>query len=86
MNRIDEIQARLAEINTAIDTATGDELTALETEARGLLDELHQLQAEAEQRQALRASVAAGAGTKVPTDSSKQISICGIQFVQFCLL
>lgn len=67
MNRIDEIQARLAKINTAIDTATGDELTALETEARGLLDELHKLQAEAEQRQALRASVAAGAGTKVPT-------------------
>lgn len=67
MNRIDEIQARLAEINMAIDTATGDELTALETEARGLLDELSKLQAEAEQRQALRASVAAGAGTKVPT-------------------
>lgn len=66
MNRIAEIQARLAEINAAIDAATGEELTNLETESRSLLDELHGLQAELEARQQLRSQIAAGA---VPTQT-----------------
>ena len=69
MNRIAEIQARLAEINTAIDTATGDELTALEDESRGLLEEMRRLQDEAQARQQLRSQIAAGAGvpSAIPT-------------------
>lgn len=63
--RIKEIQARLAEINTAIDNATGEELTVLETESRSLLEEMTRLQSEATARQELRNQIAAGAGTPV---------------------
>lgn len=66
MERITEIQARLAEINAELDNATGDALTALETESRNLLDELNRIQGEVQARQQLRASIAAGAGTAVP--------------------
>lgn len=66
MERITEIQARLAEINAELDNATGDALTALETESRNLLDELNRIQGEAQARQQLRASIAAGAGNPVP--------------------
>lgn len=66
MDRISEIQARLAEINAAIDTATGDALTALETESRTLLDELNGLQQTVQARQALRNQIAAGAGVPSP--------------------
>lgn len=66
MERITEIQARLAEINTALEAATGEELTALETESRGLLEELNAIKGEAEKKQQLRSSIAAGAGTPVP--------------------
>ncbi len=65
MNRINEIQARLAAINTELDTAEGDALAALETEARSLLDELNGLQQTAQSRQELRSLVAQGAGTPV---------------------
>lgn len=61
MDRISEIQARLATINTELDTATGDALTSLETEARGLLDELTRLEAESRSRQQLRQRIADGA-------------------------
>lgn len=67
MERITEIQARLAEINAELDNATGDALTALETESRNLLDELNRIQGEVQARQQLRASIAAGAGTPVPS-------------------
>lgn len=69
MERIREIQARLAEINTALDTATGETLTALEEESRGLLEEMGRLQGEAQARQQLRSQIAAGAGTPaaIPT-------------------
>ena len=66
MDRISEIQARLAEINTLLDTATGDELTKLEAESRGLLDEMQTIQNEAQARQQVRASIAAGAGNPMP--------------------
>lgn len=65
MHTIEEIQARLAEINAAIDGATGDDLTALEAEARSLIAELEKLQAEAAKREEMRSSIAAGAGTKI---------------------
>ena len=66
MERITEIQARLAEINTALEAATGEELTNLENESRGLLEELNAIKGEAEKKQQLRSSIAAGAGTPVP--------------------
>lgn len=67
MTRIEEIQARLAEINAEVDTATGDALTALETESRTLLEELNGLQQAAQTRQQLRQQIAAGAGAPVHT-------------------
>lgn len=70
MERINEIQARLAEINTELDAATGDALTALETESRSLLDELDTLQKAAQARQQLRQDIASGAGAKVPGASA----------------
>lgn len=66
MERITEIQARLAEINAALDSATGDELTALETESRGLLDEMKKIETEVQARQQLRKDIAAGAGAPSP--------------------
>ncbi len=66
MNRIEEIQARLAAINTEIDNATGEALTALENESRSLLEELNILQTELDARQQLRSKIAAGAGTLIP--------------------
>lgn len=58
--RIDEINARLAAIRNEIDTATGDALTALETEVESLTTERSQIMAEIQSRQALRNRVAAG--------------------------
>jgi HK97 family phage major capsid protein len=60
--RIDEILARLAAINTESETATGEALAALEAEARSLTEELNGLRGEAQRRQQLRASIAAGLG------------------------
>lgn len=74
MDRISEIQARLAEINTELDNATGDAFTALENEARSLTEELNGLRAEAQRRQALRASIAAGAGTPAAQQPAAQRS------------
>lgn len=70
MDRISEIQARLAAINTEIDTAEGDALTALETESRSLLDEMKSIQETAQARQALRSQIAAGAGTPMPGNTT----------------
>lgn len=64
--RIKEIQARLAAIQAEIENAEGEVLTALEEEARTLLDELNTIQQTAQARQALRNQIAAGAGTPVP--------------------
>lgn len=60
MDRIAEIQARLAAINTELETAEGDALVALETESRNLLNELKGLQNAAQSRQQLRSQIAAG--------------------------
>lgn len=59
MERINEIQTRLAAIDTELETAEGDAYTALETEARSLLDELNGLR-QVEARQKLRDNIAAG--------------------------
>ena len=64
MNRIDEINARLSAIAEEIEKE-GADLDALEQEIRSLNEEKRQLQETAEKRQALKASVAAGAGMTV---------------------
>lgn len=74
MDRISEIQARLAAINTELDSAEGDALTALESESRTLLEELNGLQQTAQARQNLRNQIAAGAGTTIPVPTSRQVS------------
>ena len=58
--RIDEINTRLAAINTELDTAEGDALTALEKEANDLIAEREKIKGEIQTRQATRASIAAG--------------------------
>lgn len=58
--RIDEINARLAEIQNEIDAATGDVLTALENEVAALTAERQQIIDEAQTRQQLRSNIAAG--------------------------
>lgn len=60
MHTIEEINARLAAIAQECENASGDALTALETEAAELTAERTRLMAEAQSRQALRASIAAG--------------------------
>lgn len=74
MERIAEIQARLAAINTELDTATGEALEALEAESRSLLEEMTRLQNEAQARQQLRQNIAAGAGVQVQAAAPAQPS------------
>jgi len=66
--RLEEINARLAAIQTEIDAATGEQLTALEAEVEALTAERQQIMNDIQTRQQLRASVAAGlVGTVVET-------------------
>lgn len=74
MERIAEIQARLAAINTELDTATGEALEALEAESRSLMEEMTRLQNEAQARQQLRQSIAAGGGVQVQAAAPAQPS------------
>lgn len=78
MNRLEEIQARLAAIATEIETATGDALTALETEVANLTEERNSIEAENTRRQQLRSNIAAGAQpgvqTVVPAEPSSVIT------------
>lgn len=60
MRTIEQINTRMAEIQQELETATGDQLTALETEFNTLTAERDQIRAEAQTRQQLRANVAAG--------------------------
>ena len=62
MDRISEIQARLAAINTEMDSAEGEAFTALETEVRSLTEELNGIREDVQRRQQLRQQIAAGAG------------------------
>lgn len=58
--RLDEINARLAEIQGEIDAAAGDTLSALEAEVESLTAERQQIMAEIQTRQQLRTNIAAG--------------------------
>jgi HK97 family phage major capsid protein len=67
--RIDEINTRLSAIQSEIDSATGETLTALEAEVAQLTAERQQIQNEVQTRQQLRANIAAGlvTGTTIET-------------------
>lgn len=58
--RIEEINTRLAAIEGEIESATGEQLTALETETTELMAERQQILAEVQTRQQLRQNIAAG--------------------------
>ena len=57
---LDQINIRLAAIQTELETATGDQLTALEQEVETLTAERTRIQNEAQTRQQMRANIAAG--------------------------
>ncbi len=67
--RIDEINTRLSAIQNEIDSATGETLTAMETEVAVLTAERQKIQNEAQTRQQLRNNIAAGlvTGTTIET-------------------
>ena len=73
--RIDEINARLAAIETEIDAAEGDALTALETEVSELTAERSQIQADIQARQQLRNNIAAGAVSGTIIENPKEENI-----------
>lgn len=58
--RLEEINARLAAIQNELETATGEQLAALETEVANLTEERQQIMNDVQTRQQLRANVAAG--------------------------
>lgn len=60
MNRIEEINERLAAIETEIANATGDALRALEEEVDELIDERTTQEGEVQRRQQMRSRIAAG--------------------------
>lgn len=60
MNRIEEINERLAAIETEIANATGDALRALEEEVDALIAERTTLEGEVQRRQQMRSRIAAG--------------------------
>lgn len=60
MRTIEQINTRMAEIQQELETATGDRLTELEQEVATLTAERDQIRNEAQTRQQLRASIAAG--------------------------
>ena len=71
--RIDEINTRLAAIQTELETAEGDALTALEQETSDLIAERTRLQNEIQTRQELRGRVAAGlVGTVTETHTEEE--------------
>lgn len=69
--RIDEINTRLAAIQTELETAEGEALTALEQETADLIAEREKIKGEVQTRQALRASIAAGL-TGTVTETKKE--------------
>ena len=74
--RIDEINVRLAAIQTELETAEGEALTALEQETDNLIAERNQIQNEVQTRQQLRGKVAAGlVGTVTETHTEEETNM-----------
>lgn len=72
--RIDEINARLTEIRGLIDTASGEQLTALEQEVTNLTAERQQIENEAQTRQQMRDSIAAGLVTGTTIENIEEVN------------
>lgn len=72
MKTVEEIQARLAQIAIEAETATGEALTALETEQRSLSTELDNMLDEAKRKQAMRDEVARGVGITVNPQANSE--------------
>ena len=70
--RIDEINTRLAAIQTELETATGDQLTALENEVNDLTTERQKIMNEVQTRQQLRADIAAGLVTGTIIENNEE--------------
>ena len=70
--RIDEINTRLAAIQGELDTASGEALTALETEVASLTAERQQILDEVQTRQQLRANIAAGIVAGEPIENQEE--------------
>lgn len=75
MDRIKEIEERLAAINNEVDAATGDALAALESEVASLTEERKGLMAEVQTRQQLRSDIAAGVVAGKTIDTPKEDTI-----------
>ena len=73
--RIDEINERLAAIEGEIEAASGEALTALETEVAELTAERKQIMDEAQTRQQLRTDIAAGKVSGTIIEERKQEEI-----------
>lgn len=74
--RLNEIQARMAEIEVELENASGEQLTALEAEATALIDERNGIEVEIQRRQQLRQQVAAGtrsSATMMPARTPAQV-------------
>ena len=70
--RIDEINTRLAAIAEEANTATGEVLTALETESADLIAERQQIMDEVQTRQQLRQNIAAGLVTGTTIERNEE--------------
>ena len=70
--RVDEINTRLAEIRGMIDTATAEELIALEAEVEQLTAERQQIETDAQTRQQLRDNIAAGLVTGTTIENHEE--------------
>lgn len=70
--RIDEINTRLAAIQSELETATGDQLTALENEVNDLTAERQKIQNEVQTRQQMRANIAAGLVTGTTIENNEE--------------
>jgi HK97 family phage major capsid protein len=70
--RIDEINTRLAAIQTEIDSASGEALTALETEVEQLTAERQQILDEIQTRKHLRENIAAGLVTGTTIENHEE--------------
>lgn len=71
--RLDEINTRLAAIQGEIDSASGEALTALESEVAALTAERQQILDEIQTRQQLRANIAAGnIGTPIENENHQE--------------
>ena len=72
MERIEQINTRLAAIESEVETASGEELTALEREVQELTAERNQIMADVQARQQLRNDIAAGRVTGTTIENKEE--------------